>query len=212
MQVDPRDLHWQDTYKLMTGSIVPRPIAFVSTVSADGVNNLAPFSFFTGICAKPLMVCFSPMRRGSDGAQKDTLVNIEQTGEFVINVVSERIVLPMNEAAAEFASDVDEFRMSGLTPIPSVFVKPPRLAESYVHLECKLHQVLSFGEEAGAGSLVIGEVVQIHVDDEMMEDGKINMEKLQAVGRLGGPLYTRTQDTFALERKSVPKPRDTASS
>lgn len=203
MEIKTDTLEWRDAYKLLQGSVLPRPIAFVSSQDANGNANLAPFSFFTVISANPMMICFSPMRRGSDGTKKDTLKNIEGTKEFVINIVSEDFVLQMNDCATEFASDVDEFEASGLTKAASVAVKPSRVKESKVHLECVLDQVLHFGgEEAGAGSLVIGKVVHFHVEDDLYENGRINSEKLNPVGRLAGATYTLPlAKTFELQRK-----------
>ncbi|MBS8263606.1 flavin reductase family protein [Mesobacillus boroniphilus] len=203
MEIKTESLEWRDAYKLLQGSVLPRPIAFVSSQDENGNANLAPFSFFTVISANPMMVCFSPMRRGTDGAKKDTLKNIESTKEFVINIVSEEFVQQMNDCATEFASDVDEFEASGLNKVDSVSVKPSRVKESKVHLECVLDQVLHFGgEEAGAGSLVIGKVVHVHVEDDLYENGRINSEKLNPVGRLAGATYTLPlAKTFELQRK-----------
>ena len=203
MEIKTDNLEWKDAYKLLQGSVLPRPIAFVSSQDENGNANLAPFSFFTVISANPMMVCFSPMRRGTDGAKKDTLKNIESTKEFVINIVSEEFVQQMNDCATEFTADVDEFEASGLTKVDSVAVKPARVKESKVHLECVLDQVLHFGaEEAGAGSLVIGKVVHVHVADELYESGRINSEKLNPVGRLAGATYTLPlAKTFELQRK-----------
>jgi flavin reductase (DIM6/NTAB) family NADH-FMN oxidoreductase RutF len=203
LEIKTDTLEWREAYKLLQGSVLPRPIAFVSSQDENGNANLAPFSFFTVISANPMMVCFSPMRRGTDGVKKDTLKNIEGTKEFVINIVSEEFVQQMNDCATEFTSDVDEFEASGLTKVDSVAVKPSRVKESKVHLECVLDQVLHFGgEEAGAGSLVIGKVVHVHVADELYESGRINSEKLNPVGRLAGATYTLPlAKTFELQRK-----------
>jgi len=203
LEIKTDQLEWRDAYKLLQGSVLPRPIAFVSSQDEDGNANLAPFSFFTVISSNPMMICFSPMRRGTDGAKKDTLKNIESTKEFVINIVSEEFVQQMNDCATEFASDVDEFEASGLTKVDSVAVRPSRVKESKVHLECILDQVLHFGgEEAGAGSLVIGKVVHVHVEDDLYENGRINSEKLNPVGRLAGATYTLPlAKTFELQRK-----------
>jgi flavin reductase (DIM6/NTAB) family NADH-FMN oxidoreductase RutF len=203
LEIKTDTLEWRDAYKLLQGSVLPRPIAFVSSQDENGNANLAPFSFFTVISSNPMMVCFSPMRRGTDGEKKDTLMNIESTKEFVINIVSEEFVQQMNDCATEFASDVDEFEASGLTKVDSVAVKPSRVKESKVHLECVLDQVLHFGgEEAGAGSLVIGKVVHVQVADELYENGRINSEKLKPVGRLAGATYTLPlAKTFELQRK-----------
>ncbi|GAM14904.1 flavin reductase family protein [Mesobacillus selenatarsenatis] len=203
MEIKTDTLEWRDAYKLLQGSVLPRPIAFVSSQDENGNANLAPFSFFTVISANPMMVCFSPMRRGTDGAKKDTLKNIESTKEFVINIVSEEFVQQMNDCATEFGSDVDEFEASGLNKVDSVAIKPSRVKESKVHLECVLDQVLHFGgEESGAGSLVIGKVVHVHVADDLYESGRINSEKLNPVGRLAGATYTLPlAKTFELQRK-----------
>ncbi|BCB02328.1 flavin reductase family protein [Bacillus sp. KH172YL63] len=202
MDIRPDTLEWQAAYKLMIGSILPRPIAFVSTLDEKGEANLAPYSFFTAICADPMLVCFSPMRRGKDGSKKDTLLNIEKTKEFVINIVSEGFVEEMNDCAVEFAPDIDEFEQVGLTKRQSVTVKPPGVTESKVQLECVLHDVLHFGDHPGAGSLVIGKVECVRVEDELFYDGKIDSEKLKPVGRLAGQMYTKPlSDSFELIRK-----------
>jgi len=202
MEIRPDTLPWQDAYKLLIGSVLPRPIAFVSTKNTEGVANVAPFSFFTAICADPMLVCFAPMIRGTDGDKKDTLKNIESTKEFIINIVSEEICEQVNQAATDFAYGIDEFEMVGLTKIDGTTVNVPRVKESLVGLECELFEVLHFGENKGAGSLVIGKVVNVHVNDELYENGKINTEKLNPVGRMAGHSYTKAiTDTFAIERK-----------
>jgi flavin reductase (DIM6/NTAB) family NADH-FMN oxidoreductase RutF len=205
MIIDPNEENFSNVYKLMVGVIVPRPIAFVSTVSAEGVSNLAPFSFFTGISANPPVICFSPMIRGSDGKRKDTLNNIEATREFVVNVVSEDFAQQMNVCSAEFGPDVDEFVESRLTPIPSDLVKPPRVAESRVSMECKLLQVVHVSPKPLGGSIVLGEVLRFHVRDELFDNFKVDPDKLQAIGRMGGPFYARTTDRFCMERPSAGK-------
>jgi len=204
MIIDPAVNPPADIYKLMVGAIVPRPIAFVSTMSPEGALNLAPFSFFTAISANPPVICFSPMIRGRDGARKDTLRNIERTREFVVNVVSEEFIQQMNICSTEFGPEVDEFEASGLTPIPSDVVRPPRVQESHVNMECKLLQIVDVSPKPLGGSIVLGEVVRFHVDDTMFDNFKIDPDKLGAVGRMGGPTYTRTTDRFNLERPKLP--------
>ncbi|WP_442604171.1 flavin reductase family protein [Paenibacillus sp. KN14-4R] len=202
MIISPSDLEWKDANKLMVGSILPRPIAFVSTMDEQGVSNLAPFSFFTPICASPMMICFAPMLRGTDGVKKDTLRNIEATKQFVVNIVSESLAGPVNECATEYAPEVDEFEAAGLTKAASEKVRPYRVLESKIHLECELHELLSFGDQPGAGNLVIGKVVLIHISDELYYDGKIDTVKLKPIGRMAGQEYSRAStDTFILERK-----------
>ena len=200
MTVDPAHSQPRDVYKLMVGAIVPRPIAFVSTLSADGVLNLAPFSFFTAISANPPVICFSPMIRSSDGQKKDTLRNIEATGEFVVNVVSEEFAAQMNLCSQEFPPEVDEFAASGLTPLPSEAVKPPRVAESHIQMECRLVQVVHVSPKPLGGSIVLGEVLRFHVDDAIIANFAIDPDKLLPIGRMGGPTYTRTTDRFNMER------------
>ena len=183
----------------MVGSIVPRPIAFVSTVSPDGIYNLSPFSFFTAASADPPVVCFCPLRNAF-GRPKDTLRNIERTGDFVVNIVSEEFIVKMNATAAEFPPEVDEFAVSGLTPVPSRLVKAPRVKESHVSMECKLFQIFEISTRPNGGSIVAGEIVQLHVDDEYIDNYRIDPDKLQAVGRMAGITYVRTQDRFNLVR------------
>ena len=204
MIVDPKTTRYIDIYKLMIGSIVPRPIALVSTLSAEGIPNLAPFSFFTGISSKPPLICFCPGPRATDGARKDTLRNISMTKEFVVNIVSEEIAEAMNLTSGEYPPEVDEFNVAGLTPTPSDVVKPPRVAESHVNMECRLYLSIEFSELPGGGNLVIGEVLRFHVDDRIVEDFKIDPDKLRAIGRMGGPTgYTRTRDRFHMVRPKV---------
>ena len=203
MIINPSEHDYRDIYKLMVGVIVPRPIAFVSTISADGIRNLAPFSFFTGISANPPVICFSPMVRGTDGTRKDTLLNIEAVKEFVVNVVSEEFAEKMNVCAAEYPPEVDEFQMSGLTPVASDLVKPPRVKESHISMECRLIQIVEVSAKPLGGSLVIGEVLRFHVDDALIDNYKIDPDKLHAIGRMGGPTYTRTTDLFDMVRPKV---------
>ena len=203
MTIIPSEAGPANIYKLMIGAIVPRPIAFVSTISRAGVRNLAPFSFFTAASANPPVVCFAPMVRGSDGQQKDTLSNVQETGEFVVNIVSEEFIEKMNICSAEFPPDVDEWEKSGLTPVASECVKPARVQESRFHMECKLVDVVSVSKQPLGGSLVLGEVLRFHVADELFDNYRIAPEKLRAVGRMGGPSYARTTDRFNLERPKL---------
>jgi flavin reductase (DIM6/NTAB) family NADH-FMN oxidoreductase RutF len=197
--VDPCTAGPGEIDRLLVFAIVPRPIAFVSTLSADGVPNLAPFSFFTAVSANPPVICFSPMIR-RDGSQKDTLRNIEATGEFVVNIVSEEFKEQMNLCAPEYPPEANEFSISRLTPLASDLVKPPRVAESHVHMECRLVQVVHVSTRPGGGSLVLGEVVRFHIDDAVLTGDLIDPDKLNAIGRMGGPTYVRTTDRFEMKR------------
>lgn len=199
MTIDPKSTDPINIYKLMIGAIVPRPIAFVSSIGPDGTYNLAPFSFFTAISANPPVICFSPMIN-PDGRRKDSLYNAERLGEFVINVVSEDIVKQMNETAADFPPEIDEFEVSGLTAIPSDLVAVPRVKESRIAMECKLRQIVELSTLPLGGSLVIGEVVRFHVDDACIDNFRIDPDVLGAVGRMAGSTYTRTADRFELIR------------
>jgi flavin reductase (DIM6/NTAB) family NADH-FMN oxidoreductase RutF len=201
MVIDPAGRDPFDVYRLLAGSILPRPIAFVSSLSADGVPNLAPFSFFTVISANPPVICFCPMIRGGDRPKKDTLMNIEATREFVVNIVSEDFAAQMNACSGEYPPDVNEFEVSGLTPAPSELVKPARVKESRMSMECKLHQIVHVSPNFLGGSLVMGEVLRFHVQDSMINQiCEIDPDQLNAIGRMAGPTYVRTKDRFDMIR------------
>jgi flavin reductase (DIM6/NTAB) family NADH-FMN oxidoreductase RutF len=200
LAIDPSAHAPQDIYKLLVGSIVPRPIALVSTIDTNGILNLAPFSFFTATSANPPVVCFCPMVRRVGPAKKDTLRNVEETGEFVVNIVSEEIGERMNLCAAEVPSEISEFEISGLTPVPSDLVRPPRVAESHVQMECRLLQVLRVSEEPMGGTLVLGQVLRFHIREGFVTDFRIDPCKLKAIGRMAGSTYVRTGDRFDMER------------
>ena len=202
MIIDPKKQTYKENYKLIIGSILPRPIAFVSTISKEGIYNLAPFSFFNGIASNPPSLCFAPSRKSTDGSKKDTLVNIEHTGEFVVNIVTEEIVKQMNDTAEEHPPEISEFDEVGLTPIPSQIVHTPRVKECPINLECKLNQIIEIGPpEPGGGFLVIGEIVLFHIKDELLQQGRINIELLKPIGRLAGTEYTTLGKRFSLPRK-----------
>ncbi|MGA3101920.1 MAG: flavin reductase family protein [Terracidiphilus sp.] len=198
--LDPAQIAANDIYKLMIGMIVPRPIAFVSTVDVAGVRNLAPFSYFTACGSNPPVVCFSTSVRSGPLPYKDTLKNVQATGEFVVNIVSEEFAAQMNMSSAEVAPEVDEFELSGLTPISSDLIKPPRVAESKAQMECRLHQIVPVSDRPGGGILVLGEVLRFHVLESLLDGYKIDPDKLNAIGRMGGPTYVRTHDRFEMQR------------
>ena len=198
--LDPVQIAPSDIYKLMIGMIVPRPIAFVSTIDAAGVSNLAPFSYFTACSSNPPVVCFCTAVRSDPRPYRDTLRNIEATGEFVVNMVSEELAEKMNLCAAEVPPEVDEFEISGLTPLASDLVKPPRVAESKAQMECRLHQIVRVSDKPGGGILVLGEVLRFHVLDSIIDGYKIDPDRLNAIGRMGGPMYIRTHDRFEMQR------------
>lgn len=200
MIIDPASTPPLECYKLLIGSVVPRPIAFVSTVSSSGVRNLAPFSFFNGVCGEPPIICFSAANRTPP---KDTLLNIQDTQEFVVNIVSEEIAEQMNLSSGEYPPEVDEFQVSRLTAVPSDLVRPPRVLESHVSMECKLQQIVVVSTLPRGASLIIGEVIRFHVDDAIVDHFRIDPEKLRAVGRMGGNFYSRTRDRFEMIRPTV---------
>jgi flavin reductase (DIM6/NTAB) family NADH-FMN oxidoreductase RutF len=201
MEINPASLPHRDVYKLMIGSIVPRPIAWVSTISPDGVPNLAPFSFFTGVCSNPPTVVFCPGIREVDRAQKDTLNNVQTTGVFIINFVSESLAAAMNSTAVEAPPEVNEFERAGLASEPGTVVPVPRVAASLIHYECRLQQIIPISAEPGGGNLVIGTVVHMHFADSVYREGnRIDLGEYQPVGRLAGASYCRVQDVFDLSR------------
>ncbi|MDO8491088.1 MAG: flavin reductase family protein [Dehalococcoidia bacterium] len=199
MKLDPAEMIRRDAQTLFMGAIVPRPIAWVSTVGQTGIFNLAPYSAYTVLCMEPAVVCFNIGYR-RDGSKKDTMVNIEWSKDFVINTVDERLAEVMNQTSAEYPLGMDEFKECGLTPVKSDLVKAPRVGESPLNLECKLLQVLDFGEVPKGSQVVIGEVLRVHIKDDCYADGEIQMSKLKAVARLGGQLYCRTTATFEMKR------------
>jgi flavin reductase (DIM6/NTAB) family NADH-FMN oxidoreductase RutF len=206
MKFDPSEISFTEVHKLMIGSIVPRPIAFVSTLSKNGKNNIAPFSYFNGVCSRPPTIMFAPARRGWDGKEKDTLINIRDNNQFVINIVSESFAEQMVMCSTDFDSDVDEFEISGLNPVPSNKISPPRLLESKISYECELNQIVEIGEgDAGSGFIVIGTIVLFHIDDDVYDNGHILLDRLEPLGRLAGNQYTRPNNNLEIIRKVKPK-------
>jgi flavin reductase (DIM6/NTAB) family NADH-FMN oxidoreductase RutF len=205
VEIDPQGMPPLAVYKLLIGCIVPRPIAWVSTVSADGVHNLAPFSFFMGVCNDPPTLAFSVGPRGGEAGtgvtgMKDTARNIEATGEFVVNVVDDTLAEQMNLTSGDYPPEVDEFATAGLTATPSIKVRPPRILEAPISMECRMSQVLRIGR--GPHSLVLGEILHFHLRDDVYDraTGRIDMQCLKPVGRLAGHLYTHVHDLFEMKR------------
>lgn len=194
MEIDPEEV---PMYRTLAGAVIPRPIAWVSTTSSDGVDNLAPYSFFNVVAIDPPVVMFAPVD-DSDSPEglKDTPRNIRKAEEFVVNVVTEPVAAAMNETAATLPAGDSEFDRANVTRADSTVVAPPRVAESPVSFECSLYEMV----DVGGSSMVLGEVEWVHVDDAVTTDGKVDVEKLDAVGRLSGSFYATTADRFPMER------------
>ena len=192
VSIDPKDLPVQKLHQYLLGAIGPRPIAFASTVDAEGKPNLAPFSFFNVFSANPPILIFSPARSGRTNTTKDTYNNVKVVPEVVINVVNYDIVHQMSLASSPYAPGVNEFEKAGFTALKSDSVKPFRVAESPVQFECKVNEVIELGTEGGAGNLIICEVVKIHIHDEVLDsNGMIDQQKIDLVARMGGDWYSR---------------------
>ncbi len=203
LTIDPKSISTAQLQGYLQGSVGPRPIAFASTMDADGNANVSPFSFFNVFSANPPILIFSPARRVRDNTIKHTLINAEVTKEVVINVVNYDIVQQISLASTEYADGVDEFVKSGLTPVASDIVKPYRVKESPVQFECKVNQIIALGSEGGAGNLVVCEVVKIHIDEAVLDsNGAIDQHKIDLVSRLGGNWYSRSNQGLF----EVPKP------
>ncbi len=191
-KIIPGTIPTADLHQFMLAAVAPRPIAFASTMSLDGVPNLAPYSFFNAFSSNPPIVIFSSNRKVAGNTTKDTLKNVEDTGEVVINVVPHRIVRQMALTSIEYPPGVDEFKKSGLTPLPSDLVKPFRVAESPVNMECKVEQIIPLGTEGGAGNLIVCRIVLMHISEEILtENGRIDPHKIDLMARMGRFYYAR---------------------
>ena len=201
MQFDPQELEQKAIYKLLSGIVIPRPIGWVSSISEDGIVNLAPFSFFNAVGDDPPHVMFSVGR--SAKANQDTVTNVLTTKQFVVNMVTEELVEQMNMTAQAIPSHESEFEFAKLTPIPSFKVKPPRVKESPISMECELvHHYTLENNKFGGSTILIGRIVLFHIDEQMMlEDFKINMETYKPVARLAGSNYSKIGEIFSVKRK-----------
>lgn len=206
ISISPKDISTGRLHGYLLGAVSPRPIAFASTVDENGNVNLAPFSFFNVFSANPPILIFSPARRGRDNTTKHTFENVLKIKEVVINIVNFDMVQQTSLASTEYPEGVSEFVKSGLTPIASEIVKPPRVLESPVQFECKVNEVIILGKEGGAGNLVICEVLRIHIKEEILdENGIIDQHKIDTVARMGGNWYSRSN----MGMFEVPKPLST---
>ena len=187
-------------YKLLTGTIIPRPIGWISTIDENGINNIAPFSFFNAVGEDPPHLMFSTVRSGNKN--KDTLNNVLQNKQFVVNLVTEETVEQMNMTSQSVDSEVDEFELAKLTPIDSIFIKPKRVKESYVHFECEMvHHYFLEDHKNGGACIVIGKILTMHINDDiLMEGNRINLDKYKPVARLAGSNYSKIGEIFSIKR------------
>lgn len=201
MEFNPDELDQKAIYKLISGAVIPRPIGWISTISENGIHNLAPFSFFNVVGDDPPHVMFATAH--SNQQKKDTLANTLATGQFVVNLVTEDIVEAMNTTAQTVHADIDEFELAGLTPVPCVKVSPPRVKESPISFECELvHHYSLEGHKYGGATVVIGRVVMFHFDEKvLLDDHKINMETYKPVARLAGSNYSKLGEIFVIKRQ-----------
>ena len=200
MQFDPNEMDQKSIYKILTGTIIPRPIGWISSISEDGILNLAPFSYFNAVGDDPPHIMFSASR--ANNAIKDTLKNVLETKEFVVNMVTEDLVEQMNMTAHPIPSHESEFELAGLTPEPSLKVKPPRIKESPIAMECELvHHYTLEGNKFGGSTIIIGRVLHFHIADEvLMDDFKINLDTYKPVARLAGANYSKLGELFSIKR------------
>jgi flavin reductase (DIM6/NTAB) family NADH-FMN oxidoreductase RutF len=209
MNVSPTEISHSELYGILLNSVAPRPIAWVSTLSAAGRPNLAPFSFFNAMCVDPPLLGFAPGLRqpkqadSSRGEPKDTLRNVRETKEFVVSVVTYELLQAMNITSGDYDPAINEWDLAKVTPEPSRLVRPARVKESPISFECRLYQILDFSTAPTSSSLVIGEIIAIHVDDAHLKDGRLDRNSLDLIGRMGGIQYTRTTERIELARPKV---------
>jgi flavin reductase (DIM6/NTAB) family NADH-FMN oxidoreductase RutF len=199
MILDAQQLPNSEMYKILIGSIAPRPIAWAGTRSKEGINNLAPFSFYNCFSSNPPIVGFSPILH-PDGRKKDTLRNIQDSKCFTLSCASFSLVRQMSKSAALLGPDEDEFVYAGLSPAEALHINAPYVSGALLVFECVLYDIISFGNEAGSGNLILGRVRHIHIDDALYANGRIDIDKLDPVGRLAGDWYSTVRDRFELER------------
>lgn len=203
IDLEAGERHWRDVYPLLIGTVTPRPIALVSSLNEQGARNLAPFSWFNLVSAQPPVLMFCPSIR-RDRAEKDTFENVTATGEFVVALVTEAIAPQMVRSAAQLPAGEDEFAFSGLTPAGASKVRPPLVAESPVNFECRLRDAIRFGDEPGSGRMILGDIVELHIADWLLDaGGLIAADRLRTVGRLGRDHYTTVQEIYSLK---IPAP------
>jgi flavin reductase (DIM6/NTAB) family NADH-FMN oxidoreductase RutF len=200
MQFNIHNTDSSTLYKLLTGTVIPRPIGWISTIDNNGINNLAPFSFFNVVCEDPPHVMFSTVRTGNKN--KDTLNNILENKQFVVNLVTEEVVEKMNATSQSVAADIDEFKLAGVTPIDAIYIRPKRVKESLVHFECEMvHHYFIENHQNGGACIIIGKIIAMHIDDSiLMENNRINLETYKPVARLAGSNYSKLGEIFSIKR------------
>ena len=200
MQFDIQNTESSALYKLLTGTVIPRPIAWVATIDENGIDNLAPFSFFNVVSEDPPHIMFSTVRTGNKN--KDTLNNILDNQQFVVNLVTEDVVEQMNTTSQSVAADVNEFELANVTPIESIYIKPKRVKESLVQFECEMvHHYFIEKHQNGGACIIIGKIITMHIDDSiLMENHKIDLEKYKPVARLAGSNYSKLGEIFSIKR------------
>lgn len=200
MILEPSDFEKKELYSLLLSVIVPRPIAWISTIGESGIPNLAPFSFFVALCSSPPLLGVSISRRKG---KKDTLRNLERTGDFVVNLVDEDMKEKMNVSSGDYPEDVSEFKLTGLTPASSLVVSSPRVLESPVNMECKVVKIIELGNEDSLNSFVIGEIVKFHIREGLFDGEKVDVRKLRIIGRLSQDMYCHVNDIFEMKRPKI---------
>ena len=203
MYIDPAQIDERQRYKLIIGSVLPRPIAWVSSVDGQGNLNLAPFSYFTAVCPNPMTLVFCPGVFAS-GEKKNTWRNIERVPEFVVNITNEETAAAMNLSATILPYGQSEFDWAGVTPAPSKMISVPRVAEAPIAFECVLQQIVTVSAEPGGGAAIFGEVRAVYIRDDLFVDGRVDLEGLAPIGRLAGDAYTRLGEVFHMKRVLPP--------
>lgn len=204
MIINPDGINNQEAYKLLIGAIVPRPIAWVSTIDQNGRLNLAPFSYFTAVASNPMTILFCPGWSSVRNRMKDTYYNLLEVPEFVVNMVDENNKEAMNQTAAEYEPEVDEFAAAGVTAVPSQTIRVPRVGEAPVAFECVVKQIVMVNEGPGGGAVVLGEVKTVYARDDLLDHGRILPERLQPIGRMAGGAYARINELFEMPRPVRP--------